>query len=358
MKVLVTGAGGFLGRSVVASAVAQGHTVRAMVRPASRHVPASWQDHAQVEIVRGDLRARGSFDALLDGVDVVAHLAASKAGDLYEQFGGTVLATENLLAAMKRCDVEKVVLISTFSVYEYLHRWTWSMLDEQSPLAADPTDRDEYCQTKLEQERLVRDHIKANGGQCVILRPGVVFGRDNLWTARLGIQAGERWWIRTGTFAPLPLTYVENCADAIVKAAEYDGGQPVTTLNVLDDDTPSQRAYVNALRRRMSPRPRVVPVPWTAMRILARLAWLTNRVCFRGTAKVPGLFVPSRLHARCKPLRYSNARIKEALGWSPRYTWREGIDRAMGSDDPSELASKTEVQEQSPSPSPRMEPVT
>ena len=58
----------------------------------------------------------------------------------------------------------------------------------------------------------------------MILRPGVIYGRDNLWTARLGIGGqGKRLWLRTGAWARLPLTYVENCADAIVTAAERAG---------------------------------------------------------------------------------------------------------------------------------------
>ena len=99
MKLLVTGAGGFLGQYVVAAAVRRGHRVRAMVRPAGS-VPASWHGHPMVEVVSGDLRSAKGILEILDGVDGVVHLAAAKAGDLYEQFGGTVIATENLLAAM------------------------------------------------------------------------------------------------------------------------------------------------------------------------------------------------------------------------------------------------------------------
>jgi nucleoside-diphosphate-sugar epimerase len=329
MKLLITGAGGFLGRFVVASAISRGHHVRAMIRPASRQADISWEDHRQVEIVRGDLRARGSFDAMLEGVDAVIHLAASKSGDIYEQFGGSVIATENLLAAMVRTGVAHMVLVSSFSVYEYLGRWEWSQLDETSPLATHPGDRDEYCQTKLEQERIVREHFQTNQGRCVILRPGVIYGKDNLWTARLGIQVNSRWWIRTGTFAPLPLTYVENCADAVTMAAEYGGKDSELVLNIVDSETPSQRVYLNALRRRLDTKPWIIPIPWTAMRVVARLAWLTNRFFFGGGAKIPGVLVPSRLHARCKPLRYSNQRLVKTLGWTPGFSFEEAIERSL-----------------------------
>ena len=337
MKLLVTGAGGFLGRHVVSSAVQRGHAVRAMVRPASRNTLESWQRHPQVEIVHGDLRSAHGVHKMLKGVDGVIHLAASMAGGFYEQFGGTVIATENLLNAMQKTDIGRLVVISSFSVYEYLKRWEWSKIDESSPLVVDPSTRDEYCQTKLMQEQIVLEYAKDHDWRCVVLRPGVIFGRDNLWTARLGIQLNDHWWIRTGTFAPLPLTYVENCAEAVVLSAEYKGPQHQLVLNVVDNETPSQRAYLKELQNRMTPPPHIIPVPWTVMRILARLAWLTNSVCFKGTAKVPGLFVPSRLHARCKPLQYTNKKIRSSLGWEPQYSWQEGIQRSLDKADGTEL---------------------
>jgi len=337
MKLLVTGAGGFLGRYVVAAAVARGHRVRAVLRPAAKSLPPGWEGHPQIEVARGDLRSSHGLDESLTGVDGVVHLAAAKAGDLYEQFGGTVLATENLLNAMIRTKVARLVAISSFSVYEYLRRRAWSRLDESSPLAVDPFTRDEYCQTKLVQERLILEQAAAHYWRCLVLRPGVIYGRDNLWTARLGMQISKRWWLRTGTFAPLPLSYVENCAEAVVLAAEHEGGQLLQVLNVVDNETPSQREYLGELRRHLRPRPQIIPIPWTLMRLLARLAWLTNNMFFHGTAKIPGLLVPSRLHARCKPQRYPNLAIRTALGWRPRYSWQEGISRSLAKDDPAIL---------------------
>lgn len=333
MKMLVTGAGGFLGRYVVAAAVNRGHQVRAMVRVVSQSVPREWAAHPRVEVMQGDLRARGSFDTLVDGVDVVIHLAAVKSGDLYDQFSGTVVATENLLDAMGRFGVERLVLTSSFSVYEYLARRGWSLLDEESPLARDPAERDEYCQTKIEQERLVRDYVGRHNCRCTILRPGVIYGRDNLWTARLGCPLSERLWIRIGSLARLPLTYVENCAAAIVLAGECDPVSGVRILNVVDDQLPTQRAYMNELRQRMNSRPRVVPLPWTIIRGVARLVWLFNQVAFGGTAKIPGLLVPARLHARCKPMMFTNEKLQRALGWTPMYPWKEGLARALGNED-------------------------
>jgi nucleoside-diphosphate-sugar epimerase len=330
MNLLVTGANGFLGRFVVAEALRRGHCVRAVVRSAGDVARNGWEAGPNLTFVQADLRRRKGLSDAVAGVDAVLHLAASKAGDMYAQYAGTVVATENLLAAMTEANVRRIVSISSFSVYDYLKIRSFSVLTETSPLETDAFNRDEYAHTKLVQERLVRDHAAKNGWDFVILRPGVIYGRDNLWTARLGMRGGKIW-LRTGAWARLPLAYVENCADAIVTAAERAGEGPVkgSVLNVLDDDPPTQRHYARQLQRRMSPRPIILPVAWTVMRSLAGLATLTNKLLLGGRAKVPGIFIPARLHARCKPLRFDNSRIKRTLGWSPRYSLEEALDRSF-----------------------------
>src|SRR5687767_10308430 len=111
MKLLVTGAAGFLGRYVVAEALRRGHAVRALVRggAGSGSSTCGWEDDPGVELVRADLRSREGLVEACGGVEAVLHLAAAKAGDLYEQYAGTVVATENLLLAMAQAGVRRIV---------------------------------------------------------------------------------------------------------------------------------------------------------------------------------------------------------------------------------------------------------
>ena len=154
MKVLVTGANGFLGRHVVASLLGRGHQVRALVRPAARLEALGWP--AEVEVVRADLRSSRELEPAFDGVDVLVHLAATMSGGDELQFAGTVVGTERLLAAMAATPCRRVVLASSFSVYD------WSAirgtLDETSPLEPAPElyERDGYSIAKSWQERVTR----------------------------------------------------------------------------------------------------------------------------------------------------------------------------------------------------------
>jgi len=327
MKLLITGASGFLGKYIVAAALRQGHQVRAVVRPASDETRLPWHNHPEVELARIDLRQRRGITDALQNVDAVIHLAAVKEGDFYTQFAGTVIATENLLEAMTQTNVRRLIGISTFSVYDYLHRRSGSLLDEDSPIEPNPLQRDEYAQTKLIQEQLFRDFAQQQDGQVTIIRPGMVYGRDCLWNASLGGQMGENLWLRIGAYAKMPLTYVENCADAIVAATEYEEaiGQ---TINIVDDNLPRQRTYAHELIKRMDSPPRTIPVNWTVMRLIANLAWFVNQFFFQGQARLPGILVPAKLHARFKPLRYSNKRAKEILHWTPKYSLETAIERS------------------------------
>lgn len=338
MRLLITGATGLLGQYVVTEALRRGHFVRALTRSGGASIPLFSSDPSRLEIVCADLRSPRDLPPIVNDIDSVLHLAATKTGDFHTQFAGTVTATENLLAAMDEADVTRIVAASSLAVYDYRRIRRLSLVDEDSPLEARPQDRDDYCQTKLLQERLIRSHAEEHGWTWTILRPGMIYGPNNLWNARLGLPLGSRWWLRIGASAQVPLTYVENCADAVVTAAEHPaaGG---CVFNVVDDHPPTQRRLVKVVKRRAAPTVRILPIPYILVCGMARLAQCLNFLLFAGRAKMPGILVPARLQARCKPVRYSNRRLREILGWRPRYGLLESLDRCLSpphADAPSE----------------------
>ena len=328
MKLLITGSTGFLGQSVVREALRLGHTVRAAVRPAT-NIDRIWPEgHAHLEVARIDLRSKHGLADACKGIDAVIHLAAVKMGDFYDQMVGTVVATENLLAAMDDAGCKRMVLCSTFSVYDYMRPRSSRTVDEDFPLEPDPDARDEYAKTKLLQEKMVRDRAEATGMALTVIRPGVIYGADNLLNGWTGQQMGEKRWVRIGANARVPLTYVEHCAEAHVLAATKEEAIG-RTYNIVDHDPPSQRRYIKLLQSRFTPRPKVFPINWTLARTVARSGWLFNRIFLRGKAKAPSILVPCRLHARAKPFRYNTQRPTEELGWQMRWTLEEAIDRSL-----------------------------
>jgi nucleoside-diphosphate-sugar epimerase len=325
MKILVTGSSGFLGQYVVVNALRQGHQVRAIVRPNRDVSSLSWANHASVEIVEADLSVAEGLDTIVAGVDGVIHLAASKSSDFSESYQGTVVATENLLNAMERAQVLRLVSISSFSVYDYSQLLDRNVLDETCPIEAYPAVRDVYAQTKLMQEQVVRKFTSLPHAAVTILRPGMIYGREMLWNACQGASAGP-FWLLIGPTSQMPLTYVENCADAIVSAMATEGSVGAT-INIVDDELPSRRIYTDALVQNSIHAPRVVPINWALLRGLAQTAWFVNQRLLFGLLKLPGLLIPARLDARLKPLTYSNDQAKQLLNWQPRYSWQEALSR-------------------------------
>lgn len=317
MKLFITGAGGFVGTAVVGQALARGHDVVAMVRSApSAPVPEG------VSVVVGDLRQLGPWAEALSSCDAVIHLAAST-GDFYDQLASTVVGTERLLAAMRDNGVKRLVHISTFSLYDYRAIPVNGRLDETSPIEDRPEDRDDYTQTKLVQEQLVRD-FGASSGEVVIIRPGAIYGPGKLWDAGLAIRLFGHTWAAIAPNGRQKLTYVENCAEAIVLAAERDEaiGQ---TLNIVDDDPPTQRQFAAALARHGFDVPHGVPMPYRVVSAGATLIERVNQRCFGGKARLPGFMVPAKLDARFKPFDYSNDHAKRVLGWRPGKTLDEAL---------------------------------
>jgi nucleoside-diphosphate-sugar epimerase len=327
LKALITGANGFLGRRVVAEFLRRGHAVRVLVRPAAKLDKLGWP--ADLEVVRGDLRASRDLASAFEGVDVLVHLAAGVKGGEDAQFAASVVGTERLLDAMAKSATKRLVLASSFSVYD------WSAivgeLTEDSPVepAPDLYDRDGYAVAKVWQERVARRLAGEHAWELTVLRPGFIWGRGNVDLAGLGQPVGPLMLV-FGLGTRLPLTHVDNTAHAFAEAAANPKaiGQ---TFNLIDDEGPKVLEYLRDLRRGTGKTALPIPIPYALAITLVRLAQWTSKLIFRGKGKLPSILIPSRFEARFKPLTYTNRKIHEVLGWAPPFDRFEQYRRTYGS---------------------------
>ena len=313
MNVLVTGAAGFLGRHVVAALLARGHRVRVLVRPATRVNDLPWAD--RVETYRADLRSPRPMDPAFEDMDVLVHLAARVGGSDAAQMADTVVGTERLLEAMAGSTTRRLVLASSFSVYDW-GAVRGGTLTEESPLAAaDLYRRDGYTIAKTWQERVARRMSREHGWDLTVLRPGFIWGRDHGDFAGLGQRVG-RWYVVVAPAARPALTHVENCADAFAEAVENPRAAG-ETFNVVDNHGISSWRHLGEYRRRTGTPLNRIPVPYAAWLTGALLVSAVSRRVFGEKAKLPGLFVPCRFRARFRPLRFDTRKLRDVLGWSP-----------------------------------------
>lgn len=310
MKVLVAGAGGFLGQRVVAALLRHGYAVRALVRPGS---PFDIKGGlSAVEVFRADLNTTEDLAPAFEGVDVVVHLAAATTGDERRMFAVTVNGTERLLAAMVGSGCRKVVLASSFAVYDW-SRIT-SVLDEDSPLETEAglRLRDAYANAKFHQESVTRRLAAEYGWDLTVLRPGYIWGRGRSDIAACCVRMG-RLNVVIGPSTRLPLTYVENCADLFVKVVT-DPRAIGKTFNVVDGPGERIWTYVGDHLRHSGEHGIRIPVSYTMVSAAIKVLYAAGLNRLKG---LPSLLMPRRFEARLKPLVYSNRRVQEELGWQP-----------------------------------------
>jgi 2-alkyl-3-oxoalkanoate reductase len=323
MKVLVTGATGFLGRAVVEAALAAGHEVVALVRPAADDLVGHPWNAERLHIVRGDLRQPGPWCEDVQDVDGVIHVAAATSGPLAAQFAGTVSATENLLAALAGSTLERFVHVSSFSVYDYSSIALGSAIDERSPLEARPDLRDAYTTTKLLQESLVREACDRAGNDLVVARPGVIYGPGSHWDHGAAFSVGSLAVI----FSPraiFRLVHVDNCAEALVCALRADAASG-RTVNLVDDDLPTHLGYFRRCRSAGLTRAYPIPVPWRLVELAGRAFDLIERFTPGQRLKLPELVELRRQRARWGPFAYPNDEAKRLLGWVPRVSLSDAM---------------------------------
>jgi predicted dehydrogenase/nucleoside-diphosphate-sugar epimerase len=314
--VLVTGAGGFLGRTLVRRLVQEGAKVRAGVRRIPQEpVPG-------VDYLAGELGDPEYVDALVAGVDAVFHVGAAMKGSAADFQRSTVAGTRNVIDACLKSRVQRMVYVSSLSVLDHARRRD-GRVSENWPLEPHAELRGAYTQTKLEAERMVMDAAKTKGLPAVMIRPGVIFGPGVEPSSPAGSFAMFGRWIVVGNGSlPLPLVYVDDVVDALLLALSRPGLEGVL-VNLVDPTGVTQREFIHiAQAARPNIKASYVPQPMlmaAAVGIEALGSLLKRNVPL------------SRYRIRSiRPLHnFDQTAAQQQLGWMPRVGVVEGLRRSL-----------------------------
>ena len=301
--------------------------LRCLVRPSSNlkslEQLADSFPMASVKIARGNLLSRPDCAAATEGVAVIYHLAAGTGLDSYpDAYMNSVVTTRNLLEAARAGNtLKRFVNVSSFTVYANTERR--GVLDETSAVEPKPELRgDPYCYAKVKQDELLAEYGKKHGIPFVIVRPGVVYGPGKKGiTARVGIGMFGLF-LHLGGSNRVPLTYIENCSEAIVLAG-LKPGVDGEVFNIVDDDLPSSRQILRMYKRQVRSFKSVyVPRP---ISYLCFRAWEKYSGWSKG--QLPPVFNRSIWNAYWRGSAYTNAKIKQRLGWRQLVPTAEGLKR-------------------------------
>lgn len=299
-KILVTGAGGFIGRNLCPLLQQRGFFVRRAVR---RPLDAQ-------AVLLGDMGQDTDWKEALQGMDAVVHLAArvhvlrERADEPAERFRQVnVDATLRLARQAVQMGVKRFVFVSTIGVHGVKTEGKgFSEYDTPNP-------RNEYSLSKWQAEQELKKLAQETGLEVVVVRPPLVYGP--------GVKANFLMLlavVRRGL--PLPLAsihnrrdmvYVGNLSDAIRLCLTHPAAVGRTFV-VADGEAVSTPELIRRIARIMGRKLWLLPCPVALLRLGA---WLLGR--------------SDMVHRLVSSLEVDSTKIRETLDWTPPYTFDDGL---------------------------------
>ncbi len=324
MKVLLTGATGFVGSHVLDGLLARGVPTAVLLRPTSNrrfiaaHLP-------RIEICPGSITDPASLATALHGVTHVIHCAGLiKALRAEELFAVNRDGTRNVVAAVNAASVERLVHISSLAVSG--PGTAAAPAREDAP----PAPVSEYGRSKLAAEREVTERCRP---AFTILRPAAVFGpRDGEFLRLFKAARARVLPVFGGGRQELSLVFVTDLAAAIIASLEHPAA-PGRIIHAASPEGATARQLTLEIAGVLGVRPFTPSLPNAALRpvcaLAQALARLTRRPTVLGHGKIHELMAAGwvcdtgRLRAELGFTRFTPLRegLRETGGWYEAAGW-------------------------------------
>jgi nucleoside-diphosphate-sugar epimerase len=317
MRILVTGASGFLASHLIRALQERGHAVLALVRPSSDTTPL---EQASVDIHSGDVRLPETLAGAMREVDAVFHLAAAIGvrRPLREYHAVNVTGTENVCRAAQQAGVKRLVHVSSTSVYK---QGLGVPVDETAPLAPPP---DPYAVTKAAGDSLVQRLIAEEQLPASIVRTTTIFGPgDDLNFGRIAqrLLAGTSIVIGSGGNR-VPVAFVDDVVQGLLLVLEHEAAGEI--YNITDDRCPTQAELLQEIADQLGARMPRIHVPY---RLLYGTAYLAELLA-QATRSEGALVTRFGVLLYGADNRFAIDKARRELGYEPRVSLRQGVSTA------------------------------
>ncbi|MGH2493717.1 MAG: NAD-dependent epimerase/dehydratase family protein [Ktedonobacteraceae bacterium] len=324
MKILVTGAAGFLGGHLVDMLLERGDEVRAMVRPTED--ATRLKSLPGVEVVHGDLTNAQSLKDAVKGMQRVYNVAARTGPwGLEKDYNAVnVWGTADLITSAMEAGVQRIVHTSSITVYgHHLH----GIVTEDHPFRAEDNP---YSRTKIASEKLISDMVKERGAPVVIVRPAWIYGpRDNASFGRFVslVDAGKGFIIGSGKNI-VPVVYARDVAQGLIKAGDAGDHAIGRVYTLADDRRVTQSEYLNMIADFLEVLHIRRHYPYTAMFSAGRVAELLWQALGRRKSAPPPVTTYG-ITLLGGNQEFSIDRARNELGYEPQYDYIRGLSEGV-----------------------------
>jgi nucleoside-diphosphate-sugar epimerase len=314
MKLLVSGANGFVGSHVAERLSARGVDLRLMLRRTSN---VDYLEGLTYERVNVDLREPESLLPACEGVDVVLHLAGQTLAPTEAQFQEiNALGTAHLVRAAKRAGVKRFIYVSSLAAQGPNPDRETLMPDPPRPVSA-------YGRSKLAGEHAVlaeRDDL-----DVAVLRLSAVYGQGDMALLPL-YRLAKRGFVPVYGNGEnlLSWLHVHDAADAIV-ATVFGSPHSGAVYTVSDGNYYTWNRLVAAFGRAWGRTPRVVHVPPVLFRLAGGAGSLAQLLSRKGLS----LQMDQVRHMQSRYFICDNTAITRDLGWKPKVGLDEGFAQTI-----------------------------
>jgi nucleoside-diphosphate-sugar epimerase len=318
VKVLVTGATGFIGGRIVTKLLDEGHQVVGLVRSTSNTegLPKN------IEIKEADLFDMASLEDAVEGVEVVIHTAAYFS--FYPQneelmFRVNVEGTKNLMNACVGTNIERFIYCSTAEVMGTIR---FPPGTEDTELRPDFS----YGESKILAEQAIREITTDTGLAHIILRPTGVMGEGDLYVmyeVAHELYNGKVFALPRDLSTLFMYTHIDDVVAGFV-AALTSMIALNNTIILCPDESMSWEELMKLMTEHLDVEPPRFRVPSIFVKLgMALMSPFKNRkkMTFFWHVKTVNLIFGNRV--------YSNEKAKRLLGWTPQVTMHEGFQRAI-----------------------------
>lgn len=319
MKVLITGATGFVGNYLIEELSKENHRITCLVRRETKFPNVN-----NIYSILGDITNKESVEKAVQGNDIIFHLVgignvSALSRKSYEKFREVnVEGTRNVLEACKKYEVKKLIYLSSTAAMGLIKK---QLVDEQD--ICNP--KTPYQKSKYESEQLIKEYIEKYNLPVTILRPTMIYGPGMKHSQILKIYN----LLKKGFFplvdggkATIPAVHVKDVVSSILAATK--NGRAGETYIINSDDNKTLKEVVDIIQKKENMKVIKINFPKSFLKIPIFI--LQNLSLLAGINPPMTL---QRLDSFTFNRIFDISKAKRELSWEPKIKFEQGLEETI-----------------------------